>query len=247
MSQVRTIPLESIGAALDASALDASALDTAVPGRGSPNRTSGRAEPARPFPPGTDAADWRPLSAPEIAALAAGGSRADDWLNIQVTEGFNPELIRDCRFFGPVRIGAASPVCLEHNDLRLPAGLYNSTIIACDLGPDIAVHNVAYMARMRIEERCILFNIDEMVTTRHAKFGNGVVMNGEDESVRIWLEIANENGGRKVLPFNGMLPADAWIWCKYRDDTPLMERFVEMTSQVHPRIWAPSAWWAAAR
>ena len=224
MSQVRTIPLENIG----------TVLDTAASGRAFPNRTSERPEPPRPFPPGTAAADWRPLSAPEIAALAAGGSRADDWLNIQVTEGFNPELIRDCRFFGPVRIAAAAPVCLEHNDLRLPAGLSNSTIIACDLGPSIAVHNVAYMARMRIEEHCILFNIDEIVTTRYAKFGNGVVMNGEDESLRIWLEIANENGGRKVLPFNGMLPADAWIWCKYRDDTRLMERFIEMTSQVHP-------------
>ena len=133
-----------------------------------------------------------------------------------------------------MRIAGASPICLEYNDLRLPASLSNSTIIACDLGADIAVHNVAYMARMRIEERCILFNIDEMVTTGHAKFGSGVVMDGEDEEVRIWLEIANENGGRKVLPFNGMLPADAWIWCKYRDDARLMERFMEMTAEAQP-------------
>ena len=205
MSQVRIAPLEGIGAGTE-----------------------------RPYPPGTAAADWRPLTPGEIAALGAGGNRAEDWGKIRVTQKFNPELVRDCRFYGEVRIAAASPICLEYNDLRLPAGLSNSTIIACDLGADIAVHNVAYMARMRIEERCILFNIDEMVTTGHAKFGSGVVMDGEDEEVRIWLEIANENGGRKVLPFNGMLPADAWIWCKYRDDARLMERFIEMTAEAQP-------------
>ena len=215
MSQVRIAPLEGIGAAFP--------LDPSCIGAG------------RPYPPGTAAADWRPLTPGEIADLGAGGNRAEDWGKIRVTQKFNPELVRDCRFYGEVRIAAASSICLEYNDLRLPAGLSNSTIIACDLGADIAVHNVAYMARMRIEERCILFNVDEMVTTGHAKFGSGVVMDGEDEEVRIWLEIANENGGRKVLPFNGMLPADAWIWCKYRDDAHLMERFIEMTAEAQPR------------
>ena len=233
MSQVRIAPLESISAAFP---LDPSCLGR---GQGGPARYGGPAAPGgagtgRPYPPGTAAADWRPLTPGEIAALGAGGNRAEDWGKIRVTQKFNPELVRDCRFYGEVRIAAASPICLEYNDLRLPAGLSNSTIIACDLGPDIAVHNMAYMARMRIEERCILFNIDEMVTTGHAKFGSGVVMDGEDEEVRIWLEIANENGGRKVLPFNGMLPADAWIWCKYRDDARLMERFIEMTAEAQP-------------
>ena len=233
MSQVRIAPLESIGAAFP---LDPSCLGG---GQGGPARYGGPAAPGRagtgrPYPPGTAAADWRPLTPGEIAALGAGGNRAEDWGKIRVTQKFNPELVRDCRFYGEVRIAGASPICLEYNDLRLPAGLSNSTIIACDLGADIAVHNVAYMARMRIEERCILFNIDEMVTTGHAKFGSGVVMDGEDEEVRIWLEIANENGGRKVLPFNGMLPADAWIWCKYRDDARLMERFMEMTAEAQP-------------
>lgn len=234
MSQVRIAPLESIGAAFP---LDPSCLGRGQGGPGSDvggAAAPGRAGAGRPYPPGTAAADWRPLTPGEIAALGAGGNRAEDWGKIRVTQKFNPELVRDCRFYGEVRIAGASPICLEYNDLRLPAGLSNSTIIACDLGADIAVHNVAYMARMRIEERCILFNIDEMVTTGHAKFGGGVVMDGEDEEVRIWLEIANENGGRKVLPFNGMLPADAWIWCKYRDDARLMERFIEMTAEAHP-------------
>jgi hypothetical protein len=50
--------------------------------------------------------------------------------------------------------------------------------------------------------------------------------------VRIWLEVGNENGGRKILPFNGMLPADAYIWSRYRELPELLERFREMTDRV---------------
>ncbi|HZF65523.1 MAG TPA: DUF4954 family protein, partial [Chitinophagaceae bacterium] len=52
---------------------------------------------------------------------------------------------------------------------------------------------------------------------------------GEDEAVRIWLEVCNENAGRKILPFNGMLPGDAYLWSKYRNDKELMNRFKEFT------------------
>ena len=187
---------------------------------------------SRPWPFGMVKTDWRGVTAEEITTLEAQGNRADNWANILVSGDFYPENIHDCRFYGLNRIASMSQVCLEHNDLQLPAGLYSSCIVSCDIGPNTAIHNVAYLARTRIEERCILFNIQEMITTDHAKFGNGVVMDGEPEDVRIWLEIANENGGRKVLPFDGMLPADAWIWSKYRADGLLMKRFVEMTERV---------------
>jgi len=39
----------------------------------------------------------------------------------------------------------------------------------------------------------------------------------------------NEAGGRAVLPFDGMTPADAYLWAKYRGDTGLMDRFKAMT------------------
>ncbi len=68
-----------------------------------------------------------------------------------------------------------------------------------------------------------------MVTTNHAKFGVGIIKKEEEESVRIWMEICNENGGRSVLPFNGMLPGDAYLWSKYRDDEQLLQKFKEFT------------------
>ena len=37
--------------------------------------------------------------------------------------------------------------------------------------------------------------------------------------------------GRSVIPFNGMLPGDAYLWSRYRDDEVLMTRFKEFTEK----------------
>ena len=68
-----------------------------------------------------------------------------------------------------------------------------------------------------------------MSCTNHAKFGNGILKKGEPEDHRIWIGVANENEGRKILPFESMIPADAYLWSHYRDDPELLKRFVELT------------------
>jgi hypothetical protein len=77
----------------------------------------------------------------------------------------------------------------------------------------------------------IIVNVNELAASDHAKFGNGIIREGEKESVRIWLEICNENAGRGILPFNGMLPGDAWLWSRYRDDEVLMKKFKQFTEK----------------
>jgi hypothetical protein len=39
----------------------------------------------------------------------------------------------------------------------------------------------------------------------------------------------NETGSRQVLPFDGIIPADAYLWAKYRDDEALQHRLKEIT------------------
>jgi signal peptidase I len=45
------------------------------------------------------------------------------------------------------------------------------------------------------------------------------------------MEVCNENAGRSVIPFNGMLPGDAYLWSRYREDEVLMTRFKEFTQK----------------
>ena len=172
---------------------------------------------------------WRHLRPDEIERLSRNNNTCDNWDGILVSSEFDPRLIHDTEFFGLVRIGALRNVVLEHHDLRVPAGITKSRIISCDIGDDVAIHDVRYCAHYIIGNRAILASIDEMHTTDHAKFGNGILKDGEREDARAWMEIMNEAGGRKVLPFDGMIAADAYLWAKYRDDGALQKRLIELT------------------
>jgi hypothetical protein len=172
---------------------------------------------------------WRHLRSDELERLVKNDNTSDNWDEILVTDQFDANQIKNTWFFGLVRIGSLRNIILQHHDLRVPAGITNSLIISCDIGNDVAIHNVHYLAHYIIGDRCILFNIQEMHTTNHAKFGNGIVKEGEPESVRTWLDLMNETGCRRVLPFDGMITADAYLWAKYVDDVALQENLKKIT------------------
>jgi len=174
---------------------------------------------------------WRQLRAEEIETLVKNGNTADSWDNILVTEQFMPHQVKNCEFYGLVRIGRLEECCLTYHDMAVPVGITNSRIIACDLGDDVAIHNVRYLAHYIIGDNVILMNLDEMHCTNHAKFGNGILKDGEDEEVRITLDVINEAGGREIMPFDGMIAADATIWSRCRDDQALLDRLGEITQQ----------------
>ncbi len=179
-------------------------------------------------PPG----GWRSLTSDEVERLVKNNNYAENWDDLLVSDPFDPQQIRNNRFYGLVRLGAVRDAVAEYHDLRLPTGISDSTIIASDIGDDMAIHNVSYMAHYIVGSRCILFNLDELHVTNHAKFGNGIVKEGESEDVRIWLDVMNEGGDRRILPFDGMIAADAYLWARYRDDRELMQRLKEITQQV---------------
>lgn len=173
---------------------------------------------------------YRQLTAYEIEVLVRNRNTSANWNDILVSDAFNPELVQNCKFFGLVRIGKLTPYFLEFHNLRRPVGLYNSTIISCDLGDNVCIDNTNYLSHYIIGNDVMIVNTNELTTTDHAKFGNGILKEGEDESIRIWLEVCNENGGRSIIPFNGMLPGDAWLWSRFRDDIALQEKFKEFTA-----------------
>ena len=178
-----------------------------------------------------DGRKYRALTTSELDTLVHNRNTSDSWSNILVSENFNAGLIKNCKFYGLVRIGLLQPLYREFHNFRMPVGLYNSTIISCDLGDNICIDNVNYLSHYIIAKDVMIANVNELACTDHAKFGNGIIKEGEDESVRSWVEVCNENGGRKILPFNGMLPGDAFLWSKYRDDEKLMEKFKEFTQK----------------
>ena len=176
-------------------------------------------------------AAYRPLAPREISILEANLNEAENWKDVWVKEGFNPYLVKNCRFFGINRIGILESCYLEFKNLRMPVGLYNSTLISCDFGDNVAIDRVNLLSHYQIGNEVMILQVNELATTSTAKFGNGIVKKGEEERIRIWMELGNENGGRKVIPFVGMKPADAFLWTQDRDDILLQAKYKEMTIQ----------------
>ena len=175
--------------------------------------------------------DYRKLTALDIETLIRNRNTSDDWDKIFVSKHFNPELVRNCKFYGLVRIGKLEPFYLEFHNLRMAVGLYNSTIISSDIGNNVCIDHVNYLSHYIIGNEVMIANVNELATTDYAKFGNGILKDGEEEKTRVWMELCNEAGGRSVIPFNGMLAGDAWLWSKYREDDILLDKFKEFTEK----------------
>jgi hypothetical protein len=104
---------------------------------------------------------WRQLKSDEVESLVKNDNTADNWDTILVTDPFDTNQVKNTRFFGLVRIGRLRNIILQHHDLRVPAGITNSVIISCDIGDDVAIHDVHYLSHFIIGDCSILFNIDE--------------------------------------------------------------------------------------
>lgn len=175
---------------------------------------------------------FRKLTAEEKTALINNNNTSDNWENIHVSENFNPKLVKNSNFFGLIRIGNLSPVYHEFHNFKMPEGIYNSTIISCDIANHVCIDKVSYLSHYIIEDDVMLANINELATTDKAKFGNGILKDGEtDEKQRMVIEVCNENGGRYIIPYNGMLAGDAYMWSKFRDDQLLLDKFKQLTEK----------------
>ena len=174
---------------------------------------------------------YRNLTASEKKILISNGNNSDDWNKLLVTEEFDPLLVKRSNFFGLVRIGKLEPYYLEFHNLRLPVGIYDSNIISCDFGDNICIDNAHYLSHYILGNEVMIANVNELAATNYSKFGNGILKEGENENTRVWMEIRNENGGRRIIPFEGMLAGDAWLWSSNRADIELMERFTKLTEK----------------
>lgn len=175
--------------------------------------------------------DYRGLNGREIEILIRNGNTSDDWSKILVSRAFDPALVQNNKFFGLVRIGKLEPYYLEFHNLRMPVGIFNSTVISTDIGDNVCIENVPYLSHYIVGNETMLANINELATTDYAKFGNGILKDGESEKVRIWIELRNENGGRRIIPFNDMQPGDAMLWSEFPEDKQLRKQLTAMTAR----------------
>ena len=179
-----------------------------------------------------DPGTYRNLRSDEIAILKSNLNHSPNWDNLLVRDPFDPLLIRNSEFYGLVRLGTVSVGTVSFHDFTVPVGIVNSRIVSCDIGDSCSIMECTYLSHYIIDDDVVLYRIGEMQSTNHAKFGNGILKEGEDPEVLITIDVVNEAKGRHIRPFDGMIPADALLWSTYREDRLLMQRFNELTDKV---------------
>lgn len=164
--------------------------------------------------------EYRNLTSQEVEKLKLQGNRATDWNRIFVSDSFDAGCISNTCFCGDVYLGAICEGSLSDGDLHLPEGISSSMLADCHVGDHCAIHNVKMLSGYTIGNGCLLFNIDEMTAKKPQNLTAADVK---------WLEPMNENGGRRILPFNGMTIGDAYLWARFRGQNKLMESLEKMT------------------
>ncbi len=159
------------------------------------------------------------LTPDEISLLIQHGNKAESWDTIYIQGSFKPEKFRGNTFMGEVVLGECTADTIAYDGICLTTGIYNSVISSTTIGSDCAIHNVKLLSKYIVGNNVLLFNIDEMTLSNTPLFGTGK-----------WIHVANENGGRKVLPFHSMLTADCYLWARYREDPALMKKLTEFTN-----------------
>ncbi|NOG44083.1 MAG: DUF4954 family protein [Calditrichaeota bacterium] len=157
----------------------------------------------------------------EIELLEKSNNYSDNWEFVFISETTDLTLIKNCEFYGPVYIDSIKKKQVKHENTILQTGIYNSCLNNSIIGKNCAIKNVHNLYNYFIEDDSLLFNISEINCSNTASFGNGCqTESGEQDS----LEIGNENGGRQVLPFESILPADAFLWSRFREDALLLKK-----------------------
>ncbi len=159
---------------------------------------------------------WRALSGGERTVLEKTNA-ASPWDTILVADPFRPERIKGCRFTGKVRIGPMTKTVISAEGVEYPVGLYNSRIDSCTIDGDVSIDGAGVVSGYTIGRNVVISRVDELVG------GEGIEPN------ELKADLINENGGRAVPFFIGMLPGDGALWAKRRENSRLLEGLRTLT------------------
>ncbi len=84
----------------------------------------------------------RALSREEVAVMEDRGCRADDWSQVQVAEDFDPFRVRRSHFKGRCVLGRFSGEAEVVHGIKLASGIYDCTLINCQVGNDCLLEQV---------------------------------------------------------------------------------------------------------
>jgi hypothetical protein len=166
------------------------------------------------------AIEFRPLSSEEIIRLTAQDCTCDDWLKVEVAEGFSPAQVRTTHFCGNIKLGVFEKEVPFFGGVTKPAGISNATIHNCTIGNNVYINQVRnYIANYIIEDDVIIDNIDLLAVESESSFGNGTE-----------VAVVNEASGREIPIYDNLSAHTAYIIAFYRHRPEAIENLKRMIS-----------------
>ena len=171
----------------------------------------------------------RSLTGGEIDTIKAGGNRCTDWSRILVTEGFTPEFITGNTFIGDCVLGTlkGDEIPVEES-VSLPSGIYNSTIVDCEIGDGCLVSNVSIVSNYILMGDCVIFDTGALSASTECVFGNGRE-----------IAIGIETGGREILSYAEITIPVATAVATRRGDKEFLEAYAAFTKSYIDSCSAP--------
>jgi hypothetical protein len=122
---------------------------------------------------------FRTLTKEEISQMIDQGCYCADWENIEVSEDFIPDQLRNVYFSGYNRLGCFNEEITLFNVVQMKSGIFNSRIENCIIEDNALIKNVkSNFSNVRVGKHVVIQNIDNMDEKCNLPL---------DSSSKIWL------------------------------------------------------------
>ncbi len=173
----------------------------------------------------------RDLTREEIAVMEDRGCRADDWSKIQVAQDFNAFRVRRVHLRGACVIGRFSGDVEVQDGIKLATGIYDCTLIDCQIGNDCLLENVRFAANIIIDREAVLFDVGSITCSGAASFGIGQA-----------IPLAVETGGRDLPLWAEVTIDEAAMVARERNDKNGQDALRAAVEQYAAIATSPVGW-----
>ena len=164
---------------------------------------------------------YRQLKSDEIKILTDNGCLAQDWKQITVARGFNPNHCHRVTFYGTARIGSTEGNVEVSDGFIKQCGINNATLRNVTIGDECLIENIGnYINNVNIGDGCYIANVSIINTRDNATFGQGRL-----------IAVLNEAGDGNLLLFSELNSQFAALMVKHGDNKPLMERMTQLIQE----------------
>lgn len=173
----------------------------------------------------------RALSREEIAVMEDHGCHADDWTRIQVAQDFDPFRIRRTQLRGSCVLGRWSGEVEMIPGVRLARGIYDCTLVDCQVGNDCLLENVRFAVNVVCDHEAVLFDVGIISCSGATSFGCGHR-----------IPLACETGGRDLPVWAEVMIDDAAFIAGKRSDQAGQRAILEAVSRYAQAVKSPVTW-----